>query len=41
VGAHRITWSADDGAKTTTRTETIVVTDAPSRRLANGDMLIP
>jgi hypothetical protein len=39
VGTHRITWTAGDGTQTTTRTETIVVTDPPLRRLANGDML--
>ena len=39
VGAHRIVWQAADGAQVVTRTQTIVVSDPPARRLANGDML--
>jgi hypothetical protein len=38
-GTHRITWSASDTAQTVTSTQTVVVTDPPARRLANGDML--
>jgi hypothetical protein len=39
LGTHRITWSARDGAQSVARAETIVVTDPPARRQANGDML--
>jgi hypothetical protein len=39
AGAHQIEWAVSDGAQTVTRTQTVVVTDPPARRLTNGDML--